>query len=73
MNLPDPSELSTCEWQQSEIIRKLSQLIADAAVEDPTSIPQPLIAAYHDALQLHNALKRIAKESTDARLIELQS
>ena len=73
MNLPDPSEMSLLEWQQSDVVRRLSQLIANAAIEDVSTIPEPLLAAYHDALQLHGLMQRISKDMNDARMREVMS
>ena len=73
MNLPDPSELSLLEWQQSDVVRRLSQLIANSAIEDVNTIPEQLLAAYHDALQLHVLMKQLSKQSADARMQEVMS
>ena len=65
------SELSLLEWQQSDVVRRLSQLIANAAIEDVNAIPEQLLAAYHDALQLHVLMKQLSKQSADSRMQEV--
>ena len=72
MILPDPAEMSSVEWQIGDATRRLAQLIANAAVEDPTAIPEELLRGYHDALQLHQSLKEVNKMATAIAMAELQ-
>ena len=71
MLLPDPAEMSGVEWQVGDATRRLAALIANAAIEDPTAIPEELIAAYHDILQLHQSLVRTNKMATAIAMSEL--
>ena len=73
MILPDPAEMTGVEWQIGDATRRLAQCIANAAIEDPTAIPQELIAAYHDALQLHQSMKDISKMASALAMAEVKS
>ena len=65
--------MSSVEWQIGDATRKLAQCIANAAIEDPTAIPNELIGAYHDALQLHQQIKSMNKMATAIAMSELRA
>ena len=73
MFLPDPSELSSVEWQIADATRRLAQMVANAAVEDPTEIPQELLTAYHDSLQLNHQMKSMSEMATAIRMAEVRA
>lgn len=73
MILPDPSEMSSVEWQIGDATRRLAQCIANAAIENPAAIPQELIGAYHDALQLHQSMKDMNKMATAIAMAEVKA
>lgn len=71
MNKIDPNSLSLCDWQSESICRDLAAMVANHAVENPTKIPDRLLAAYHDAVQLRATVKELVKEVTDTAIREV--
>jgi len=69
----DPGCLSLSDWQADSICRDLAALIADQAVENAAAIPERLLAAYHDALQLRATIKELVKYANDAALREVNA
>lgn len=67
----DPGCLSLSDWQADCICRDLAALIADQAVENAAAIPDRLLAAYHDALQLRATIKELVKSVTDTAVQEV--
>lgn len=64
----DPGALTLPHWQIDSIVAALAALIADQAVDDPSHIPEKLIAAYHDALQLKATVKELCNSTAEASM-----
>ena len=67
----DPAELTLSDWQAESICRVLAALIANQAVENPVDIPDRLLAAYHDALQLRRTMSELVKATTNSAMEEV--
>lgn len=67
----DPGRLSVCAWNLQTTASTLAELIADEAVANERVIPERLLAAYHDALQLKATIDQLSKIAHDQAMREV--
>ncbi len=69
----DANELNFVGWNASDAVRRLAELIANAAVSGDGEIPIELLESFHLAKQLKEAISRLEKTNTAALMTEAMS
>ncbi len=69
----DTNELNFVGWSASDAVRRLAELIANAAVSGDGEIPTELLESFHLAKQLKESISRLDKTNTAALMTEALS